>query len=95
MSKRAWIGVGAVALLMLALLTVLNKRWWARRIMRKWDIASNLEANTELLSNTSLKRMIDIYRNGMEGWTLRGTKGGLQADGAAGDEQVSATGTDE
>lgn len=91
MKKPLWIGLAALTVLVLAL-TVLNKRWWARRIMRKWDINSNLEANSEMIANTSLRRWFELYRIGMPGWNLRGTAGGMQADGTAGDEQVSVTG---
>ena len=76
MKPRAYIILGTVAVLLLvALFTVLNKVWWAKRVFAKWKITSNLAKNKELMKNTSLARMIEIYRYGMDGWELRTSTG--------------------
>ena len=95
MTIKAKISVGiAAAVVVAALFTVLNKRWWALRTMRKWDIQSNLADNKELLKNTSLARMMEIYRKGMDGWTLRTTVGGtsVRAEGVDLAEEPEFTG---
>lgn len=70
-----WITLTVALLVAIALLTVLNKRWWAKRIVARWNIENDLPNNEAMLHNTSLARMVDIYRIGMEGWELRTNPG--------------------
>jgi hypothetical protein len=85
MTTKAKIYTGiSIVLVIVLVLTVLNKKWWARRIMGKWDIDSNLAGNKELLFNTSLARMVQLYRKGMDGWQLRGTVARVASSNAEG-----------
>jgi hypothetical protein len=80
MKKLLCIALPGGVLIVLALFTVLNKKWWAARIFQKWDTESNMANNPELLKSTSLTRFIEVYRKGMDGWTLRGTKATVGTD---------------
>lgn len=61
-----------VAILVVCAFTVLNKKWWARRITAKWDIVGNLAENDELLRNTTLRALITMYYKGQGDLQLRG-----------------------
>lgn len=84
------ISVVAAVVVAILLLTILNKKWWARRIMMKWDITSNLADNKELLFNTSLARMVQLYNKGMEGWQLRGSTGSVEQQAAVDGREMAA-----
>lgn len=77
MSKPLAIGLGIGAtVLVVLLLTVLNKRWWARRIMLRWNMAGStgdLAANDELIKHTTLADFVALWRDGRDGWTRKGT----------------------
>lgn len=91
------VGIGVAVLLAVAFITVLNKRWWARRIMLKWNRnndTGDISANAELLKNTPLAELVRWYRDGQQGWTLRtATPATAIVDAAVGGSKSRARGT--
>jgi hypothetical protein len=83
LKNKLWIGGGvAVVLLIVASLTVLNKAWWIKRIVAKYDIEASL------LSSDTLKRLIETYYQMPGSITLRkrGVTGGVGSE-----EEVAET----
>jgi hypothetical protein len=72
--RKILIGGGIIsALLIVSAFTVLNKKWWARKIFLKWKIDTDLSTNAELIKNMPLSWWIDAYFNGNKdsNWKLR------------------------
>lgn len=72
--RGLYITLGVIAVLVLvSLFTILNKKWWARRINAKYVLSGDLSQNKELIDNTPLAKMIEMYFHGERwGWKERG-----------------------
>lgn len=64
--------LGVAVLATIAAFTVLSKKWWARKVFRKYVLNGDPSLNEALLENTPLSQFVDMYFNGTgEKWGFR------------------------
>ena len=92
MTKRNKIILGtgiAVAAVAALLATVLNKRWWGRRITAKWDVVTagpDVPANNPWVvygpdfAKWSIPELFEAWKNGVQGWYPKGQRPDVPTD---------------
>jgi len=72
------------ALLVLAAFTIVNKRWWGKRITARWDVHTGTEAGDPWTiygpdwKKWSIPQLVDAWRNGKAGWFKKGESPAIQ-----------------
>ena len=79
MGKPAMVGIGFVITLALAAaFTGLNKRWWGRRIVAKWDVHTGSDPGSPWtiygpdFQKWTLGQLAEAWQNGEKGWYPKG-----------------------
>lgn len=80
MSKRTAIIAALVGLAVVAFFTLVNKRWWGRRIVARWDVTTGTEPGDPWTvygpdwSKWSIPQLFGAWQKGRAGWFPKGQR---------------------